>query len=68
MKVAWEILLHISSGFMHLIFIAMLKQCDNGTRDLELSWGNKIHVTESITAISIAKNALLALALSWIVS
>lgn len=37
MKVAWEILLHISSGFIHLIFIAMLKQCDNGTRDLELS-------------------------------
>lgn len=46
--------------FYSSIVIAILKQCGNGTHDHELSWGNKIRVTESITAISIVKNAFLA--------
>lgn len=58
----------VSSGFIHLIFITMLKQCVNGIHDHELSRGSKIHVTESITALSIVKNALLASALVWTVS
>lgn len=57
-----------SSGFIQLIFIDTLKQCGNGICDHELPKGSKIHVTESITVISIVKNALLASALSWTVS
>lgn len=46
----------------------MLKQRGNGIHDQELSRGSKIHGIESITAISIVKNALLASELNWIVS
>lgn len=46
----------------------MLKQCGSGIHDQELSRGCKIHGTESITPISIVKNALLTSALNWIVS
>lgn len=42
----------------------MLKQHGNGIHDQELSKGSKIHGTESVIAISIVKNALLASALN----